>query len=63
MSNPGDILILAARRLPQGRYGGSLAGIGAVGLGLAAVAAVLEDPALPPPAACSGAWPAATPRA
>ena len=49
MSNPGDILILAARRLPQGRYGGSLAGIGAVGLGLAAVAAVLEDPALPHP--------------
>ena len=49
MSGPGDLLILAARRLPQGRYGGSLAGIGAVGLGLSAVTAVLEDPALPRP--------------
>ena len=51
MTGPGDILILAARRLPQGRYGGSLAGLGAVGLGLSAVTAVLDDPTLPRPGA------------
>ena len=45
----GDLLILAAGRLPQGRYLGSLAGIGAVGLGVAAVEGLLADPALPRP--------------
>ena len=42
-------VILAALRLPQGRYGGSLAGLGAVSLGLTAVEGVLKDPALPRP--------------
>lgn len=44
-----DILILAAGRLPLGRYGGSLAGEGAVGLGLTAIRGLLADPVLPPP--------------
>jgi acetyl-CoA C-acetyltransferase len=47
MKHPQDIVILAARRLPQGRYGGSLAGIGAVGLGLSVVEHLVRDPALP----------------
>jgi acetyl-CoA C-acetyltransferase len=42
-------VILAAGRLPQGRYGGSLAGLGAVSLGLSAVKGLLMDPALPRP--------------
>ena len=46
----GDTFLLAAGRLPQGRYLGSLAGIGAVGLGVAAVEGLLADPALPRPA-------------
>jgi len=49
MKRAGDLLILAARRLPQGRYGGSLAGLGSVALGLAAVEGLLADPALPRP--------------
>jgi len=43
------IEILAAGRLPQGRFRGSLAGLGAVALGTSAVAALLADPALPRP--------------
>ncbi|HJV48911.1 MAG TPA: thiolase family protein [Geothrix sp.] len=49
MKHARDPVILAARRLPQGRYGGSLAGLGAVGLGLSAVEALLGDTALPRP--------------
>ncbi|GLH66965.1 thiolase family protein [Geothrix edaphica] len=49
MRNSGDLLILAAGRLPQGRYGGSLAGLGAVSLGLSAVEGLLSRPALPRP--------------
>lgn len=49
MKHPSDVVILAARRLPQGRYGGSLAGLGAVGLGLAAVEAITRDASLPRP--------------
>ncbi len=49
MRNPRDLLILAAGRLPQGRYGGSLAGLGAVPLGLSAVEGLLSQPALPRP--------------
>ncbi|HET6330213.1 MAG TPA: thiolase family protein [Holophagaceae bacterium] len=45
----GDLLIFAAGRLPQGRYLGSLAGIGATGLGISAVQGLLADPALPRP--------------
>jgi acetyl-CoA C-acetyltransferase len=41
--------LLAAARLPQGRYGGALRGLGAVGLGAAAVQGLLADPALPRP--------------
>lgn len=49
MKHAQDVVILAARRLPQGRYGGSLAGLGAVALGRAAVKGILHDPALPRP--------------
>ncbi len=49
MKHPQDIVILAARRLPQGRYGGSLAGLGAVSLGLTVVEGLIRDPALPHP--------------
>ncbi len=49
MKRPQDIVILAARRLPQGRYGGSLAGLGAVSLGLTVVEDLTKDPALPRP--------------
>ena len=49
MKRPQDLVILAARRLPQGRYGGSLAGLGAVSLGLTAVEGMLGDPTLPRP--------------
>ena len=45
----GELLVLAAGRLPQGRYGGSLAGQGAVQLGVAAVRGLMADPALPAP--------------
>ncbi len=41
--------LLAAGRLPQGRYLGALAGLGAVGLGVSAVEGVLADRALPRP--------------
>ena len=40
----------AARRLPQGRYGGALRGLGAVALGQSAVEGLLQDGALPRPA-------------
>ncbi len=43
MKAPDDLLVLAAGRLPQGRYGGSLAGLGAVALGRAAVEGLLGD--------------------
>ena len=43
------IPILAAGRLPQGRFHGRLAGLGAVSLGTTAVGALLADPALPRP--------------
>jgi acetyl-CoA C-acetyltransferase len=43
------VFVLGARRLPQGRYGGSLMGLGAVKLGRLAVAGLLSDPALPRP--------------
>jgi acetyl-CoA C-acetyltransferase len=49
VKHPQDIVILAARRLPQGGYGGSLAGLGAVNLGLTVVEGLTEDPALPRP--------------
>lgn len=44
-----DAVILEARRLPQGRFGGSLAGLGAVNLGLSAVEEITGNPALPRP--------------
>jgi len=44
-----EVLVLAAGRLPQGRFGGSLAGAGAVNLGISAVKGLLMDPALPVP--------------
>jgi acetyl-CoA C-acetyltransferase len=44
-----EILVLAAKRLPQGRFGGSLSGLGAVNLGISAVSGLLQDPALPRP--------------
>jgi acetyl-CoA C-acetyltransferase len=49
MKHAQDMVILAARRLPQGRYGGSLAGLGAVRLGLAVVEGLMANPALPRP--------------
>jgi acetyl-CoA C-acetyltransferase len=45
----GPIDILAAGRLPQGRFHGSLAGLGAVSLGATAVHGLLADAALPRP--------------
>jgi len=44
-----EILVLAARRLPQGKFGGGLAGLGAVALGTAAVSGLLADQVLPRP--------------
>jgi acetyl-CoA C-acetyltransferase len=44
-----DVVILAAGRLPQGRYGGSLAGRGAVSLGLSAIQGLLREPLQPTP--------------
>ena len=49
MMDGRDVVILEARRLPQGRYGGSLAGLGAVNLGLTAVEGITGNPALPRP--------------
>jgi len=49
MKHAQDTVVLAARRLPQGRYGGSLAGLGAVRLGLNVVKELIQDPALPQP--------------
>lgn len=49
MKQSQDTVILAARRLSQGRYGGSLAGLGALSLGLSAVEGITGDPALPRP--------------
>jgi acetyl-CoA C-acetyltransferase len=43
------IAILAAGRLPQGRFHGRLAGLGAVSLGTSAVTALMADPGLPRP--------------
>ncbi len=50
MRQSGDLLILAAGRLPQGRYGGSLAGVGAVNLGHTVVSQLLDARELPRPA-------------
>lgn len=44
-----QVFILAAKRLPQGRFGGSLAGEGAVKLGQACVRGLLEGSAWPTP--------------
>lgn len=49
MKLPSPVPVLAAGRLPQGRFGGSLAGEGAVALGTHAVNRLLADPALPRP--------------
>lgn len=49
MTSSRDLLILAAGRLPQGSYGGSLAGLGAVALGLSAVEGLLAQETLPRP--------------
>ncbi len=49
MKHPGDVVFLSARRLPQGRYGGSLAGLGAVSLGLNVIEVITSDPTLPQP--------------
>jgi len=49
LKRPQDVVILAASRLPQGRYGGSLAGLGAVSLGLTVVEGLTKAPALPHP--------------
>lgn len=49
MKGSRDLFIAAAGRLPLGRYGGALAGEGAVGLGLATLQGLLADPALPRP--------------
>jgi acetyl-CoA C-acetyltransferase len=49
VNHPDDLLILAAGRLPQGRYGGSLAGSGAVALGLSAIQGLLAAAPLPRP--------------
>ncbi len=48
----GQVFILAAKRLPQGRYGGSLAGEGAVKLGQHCVRGLLEGTAWPTPSRC-----------
>ena len=50
MRPTSEVLILAAQRLPQGSYGGSLAGRGAVSLGQTVVEVLTADPALPRPA-------------
>ena len=49
MKHPHDVVILAAQRLPQGRYGASLAGLGSVNLGLTAIQGITANPALPLP--------------
>ena len=49
MKRAEDLVLLAARRLPQGSFGGSLAGLGAVSLGLTVVQELLSDPTLPRP--------------
>ncbi|MBK8793644.1 MAG: thiolase family protein [Holophaga sp.] len=49
MKPAGELFVLAAGRLPQGRFGGALAGEGAVRLGVTAVKALMADPALPRP--------------
>jgi len=43
------VFMVGGKRLPQGRYGGSLMGMGAVKLGQAALDGLLSDPALPRP--------------
>ncbi len=45
---PG-VAVLAAGRVPQGRYLGALAGLGAVALGVESARLLLEDPRLPRP--------------
>jgi acetyl-CoA C-acetyltransferase len=42
-----DVYLYGARRLPQGRYGGALRGLGAVSLGTHVVQGLLSDPSLP----------------
>lgn len=49
MKRPDDCLILAAGRLPQGRYGGALAGLGAVALGLTALEGLMARSPQPSP--------------
>lgn len=49
MKFPIPIPVLAAGRLPQGRFGGSLKGEGAVALGIHAVQGLLKEPTLPRP--------------
>ena len=49
MRAPSPVLVLAAGRLPQGRFGGKLAGQGAVALGTSVVEGLLSNPGLPRP--------------
>lgn len=49
MKVSSEVWILAAGRLPQGRFGGSLRGLGAVHLGTQAIRGLLRNPALPRP--------------
>ena len=49
MKPMGELLVLAAGRLPQGRYGGSLAGQGAVELGATAIRSLMARETLPAP--------------
>ncbi len=49
MMPAGDLFVLAAGRLPQGRFGGALAGEGAVRLGVTAVQGLMSDLSLPRP--------------
>jgi len=50
MSTPGDIVIVAAARTPQGRLKGQLAPLTAVQLGAAAISGALERGGIPPSA-------------
>ena len=46
--HPDDIVILGARRTPQGKLLGQLAGVSAVDLGATAARAALEDSGVTP---------------